>query len=487
MAPSSPTVENYLKAIFQAQLHLARKSDLVSMGQLASALGVVPGTATTMVKTLADSGLVKYEPYAGVRLTASGEKLAALVVRRHRLIELFLVKVMGMSWTEVHAEAEHLEHAVSDRLIDRMDEMLDRPAVDPHGDPIPDPEGVLERSAHDTLLTCPLHVPVTVSRVTDQDPDFLRFVERRGLKPGGIIEVENRDSAADSVRLRGRNNRVLTIGARAASKVLVVAGATIAALMMLACTALAQTETPATRPSDPPFLILDNSFLVEEAFNQERAIFQNIFGFIRQGGDWQVTFTQEWPAPTVRHQLSYTLSAESVASHGGVGDVLLNYRFQALEEGPGRPAFSPRFSAIVPSGRPAAGAGEGGMQINLPFSKQRRDFYFHWNAGFTWLPRGGRADLLSPAIGGSAIYRLRPMINLMLESVVSFDAAEIDAGRVARTRTLTVSPGVRGGWNLAKDTQLILGAAIPVTRSGGSTAAGVFGYVSYELPFAKSR
>src|SRR5882672_5272365 len=282
MAPSSPTVENYLKAIFQAQLHLPRKSDLVSMGQLASALGVVPGTATTMVKTLAESGLVKYEPYAGVRLTSSGEKLAALVVRRHRLIELFLVKVMGMSWTEVHAEAEHLEHAVSDRLIDRMDEMLDRPAVDPHGDPIPDPEGVLERSAHDTLLTCPLHVPVTVSRVTDQDPEFLRFVERRGLKPGGIVEVENRDSAADSVRLRGRNNRVLTIGARAASKVLVRAGTTIAALLMLVATALAQTETPATRPPDARCQILDNSFLVEEAFNQERAIFQNIFGFIRQ-------------------------------------------------------------------------------------------------------------------------------------------------------------------------------------------------------------
>src|SRR5882762_6670658 len=153
MAPSSPTVENYLKAIFQAQLHLSRKSDLVPMGQLASALGVVPGTATTMVKTLADSGLVKYEPYSGVRLTASGEKLAALVVRRHRLIELFLVNVMGMSWTEVHAEAEHLEHAVSDRLIDRIDEMLGRPAVDPHGDPIPDPERTVPMPEYDSLLT----------------------------------------------------------------------------------------------------------------------------------------------------------------------------------------------------------------------------------------------------------------------------------------------------------------------------------------------
>ena len=219
--PSSPTVENYLKTIFQAQLRLERKGDLVPMGQLASALGVVPGTATTMVKTLAESGLVKYEPYGGVRLTTAGEKLAALVVRRHRLIELFLVKVMGMSWTEVHDEAEHLEHAVSDRLIDRIDEMLGRPAADPHGDPIPDPEGVLERRALDTLLTCPLNLPLTVARVTDQDPEFLRFVERRELKPGAVVEVEERDSAADSVRLRGRDGRQITIGTRAASKVLV--------------------------------------------------------------------------------------------------------------------------------------------------------------------------------------------------------------------------------------------------------------------------
>src|SRR6187397_2868131 len=166
--PSS-TVENYLKAIYQAQLPLERRGDLVPMGQLAGALGVVPGTATTMVKTLAESGLVKYEPYAGVRLTGSGEKLAALVVRRHRLIELFLVKVMGMSWTEVHDEAEHLEHAVSDRLIDRIDEMLGRPQVDPHGDPIPDADGTVARPTYDTLMTCPLNQPMRVSRVSDQD------------------------------------------------------------------------------------------------------------------------------------------------------------------------------------------------------------------------------------------------------------------------------------------------------------------------------
>ena len=109
------------------------------MGQVASALGVTPGTATTMVKALAESGLAEYEPYSGVRLTAAGEKLAGLVLRRHRLVELFLVQVMGMSWAEVHDEAEQLEHVVSERLIDRIDEMLGRPTHDPHGDPIPEP------------------------------------------------------------------------------------------------------------------------------------------------------------------------------------------------------------------------------------------------------------------------------------------------------------------------------------------------------------
>src|SRR3990170_6149860 len=126
MLPSH-TVENYLKAIFQAQVALPDPAALVPMGHLSAALDVVPGTATTMVKALAESGLVEYEPYVGVRLTTGGRKLAALVLRRHRLIELFLVQVMGMSWAEVHDEAEHLEHAVSDRLIDRIDEMLGRP------------------------------------------------------------------------------------------------------------------------------------------------------------------------------------------------------------------------------------------------------------------------------------------------------------------------------------------------------------------------
>jgi DtxR family transcriptional regulator, Mn-dependent transcriptional regulator len=220
MLPSS-TVENYLKAIYHGQALLAKDARLVSMGQVAAALNVTPGTATTMVKALAESGLAEYEPYSGVRLTAAGEKLAALVLRRHRLVELFLVQVLGMSWDEVHEEAEQLEHVVSDRLIERIDRMLGRPTHDPHGDPIPTAEGTIAPGHHDSLLTCPLDTPLRVTRVSDQDPAFLRFIESNGLKPGQGIEVESRDAAADSVRLRMAGGSSMTIGARAASKVLV--------------------------------------------------------------------------------------------------------------------------------------------------------------------------------------------------------------------------------------------------------------------------
>ena len=219
MLPSS-TVENYLKAIYLAETALDENA-LVPMGQLAAALDVVPGTATTMVKTLFESGLVRYEPYAGVRLTPAGTRLAALVLRRHRLVELFLVQVMGMSWAEVHDEAEHLEHAVSDRLIERMDEMLGHPSVDPHGDPIPTADGGVAERTYDTLLDCPLGMPLRVARVSDQDAVFLRFIEQHDLKPGQHVEVIERDPSADAVVLRSDGHRLVTLGSRAASKVLV--------------------------------------------------------------------------------------------------------------------------------------------------------------------------------------------------------------------------------------------------------------------------
>lgn len=218
---ATSTVEDYLKHILLEEQH--DPEALVPMGQIAGALKVAPGTVTAMVKTLADSGLVTYEPYSGVRLTPSGKQLATHVLRRHRLIELFLVQVMGMDWTEVHSEAEELEHAVSERLIQRMDEMLGFPSSDPHGDPIPDMHGVYEHMPLPSLLTCDLDTPVRVSRVADQSREFLQLVERRGLKPGSGVRVESRDEAADTVALRLAGGESLSLGYRAASKILVEA------------------------------------------------------------------------------------------------------------------------------------------------------------------------------------------------------------------------------------------------------------------------
>lgn len=213
------TVEDYLKCILAEQQD--KPTGLVTMGQIGAALGVAPGTVTAMVKTLAESGLLSYEPYSGVRLTAAGEKLATHVLRRHRLIELFLVEVLGYDWSQVHEEAERLEHAVSERLIERIDEMLGRPATDPHGDPIPSREGEIPQSTGTTLLDCALREPQTVVRVSDQSSDFLRLVERRGLVPGSRVVVAARSETADSVDLETTISQPVSLGFRAASKVFV--------------------------------------------------------------------------------------------------------------------------------------------------------------------------------------------------------------------------------------------------------------------------
>ncbi len=213
------TVEDYIKCILQEQEREPEK--LVSMGTIATALDVAPGTVTAMMKTLADSGLVNYEPYSGVRLTEQGARLAGHVLRRHRLVELFLVEVMNIDWGHVHEEAEMLEHAVSDRLIERMDEMLGSPSVDPHGDPIPDADGRMPRHELPDLLSCEIGVPLEVARVADQSEEFLRLVERGHLTPGSALEVTARDAAAASVEMKVAGDRTFQLGYRAAAKILV--------------------------------------------------------------------------------------------------------------------------------------------------------------------------------------------------------------------------------------------------------------------------
>ena len=497
MLPSS-TVENYLKTI---ALHQQSGGEgLVPMGQVAAALGVAPGTATAMVKALAEAGLVQYEPYSGVRLTAAGEKLARRVLRRHRLIELFLVQVMGLKWDEVHDEAEQLEHVVSDRLVERMDEMLGRPEADPHGDPIPDAEGAIRDRELFSLLDCPLHRPVTITRVSDQDASFLRFIEHSNLKPGQSIEVEARDAMSDSVRVRGADEQRLTIGTRAASKLLVeVLPVLLCAVLACGATAAAQQPDAVPAPAAAPFEITDNSFFVEEAFNQEPKIVQNIFGVVRrEGGAWAGAFTQEWPAPGQRHQLSYSLAFSHELGSGRFSDVGISYRYQLLSGEGGGIAFSPRISMLVRTdGKDGESYGEVGWQMNLPASKQLGEFFVHANAGLTvypgvdtgFLPTGGVAPaphvtLISPFVAGSVIARVRPMFHLMLESVLQYDERVAAPGITERDGFVTVAPGARLGWNLG-DQQLVLGVAVPIVTGDDTTDTGLFGYASWELPFMR--
>ena len=213
------TVEDYVKHILLEEQR--QPEALVPMGRIAAALDVTPSTVTAMVKTLADSGLVTYAPYGGVRLTPAGRKLAAHVQRRHRLLELFLVQVVGLDWSEVHPEAEQLEHAVSERLIDRIDELLGFPSVDPHGDPIPSAAGVVRQPDFPSLLLCPLGTPSRVERVSDQSAEFLRLVERSGLVPGNVLSVESRNEMAETVGLRLESGEEVSLGWRAAAKILV--------------------------------------------------------------------------------------------------------------------------------------------------------------------------------------------------------------------------------------------------------------------------
>ncbi|RUL89236.1 metal-dependent transcriptional regulator [Tautonia sociabilis] len=217
----SLTVENYVKTIFQIACS-ADRDRAVATGELAQALGVSPGTVTGMLKTLSEAGLASYTPYEGVRLSVPGERLALAVLRRHRLLELFLAETLRMSWDEVHEEAEHMEHAVSEHLIDRIDAFLGHPSVDPHGDPIPRADGSWEPPSGRPLAELAATARFRVARVVDQDPSFLRYLSECGLDLGaeGLV-VENRsESGALVVRVGGRP---VAMGREAAGKVLVSA------------------------------------------------------------------------------------------------------------------------------------------------------------------------------------------------------------------------------------------------------------------------
>jgi len=214
----SATVENYLKAIDA----LARESPAGEAGvaRIASVLGLTKGSVSSMIRKLTASGLARAEPYGGVSLTAKGRSAASDVLRRHRLIELFLVEVVGLDWSEVHDEAERLEHAVSPKLLDRLDEMLGRPTHDPHGDPIPDASGRSAAARLVPLSACAAGDEVVIGRIADQGADFLRFADRAGLRPGAGVTVERVDQEAGAVVLKPRGRRAVTVSLAVAGKVL---------------------------------------------------------------------------------------------------------------------------------------------------------------------------------------------------------------------------------------------------------------------------
>jgi DtxR family Mn-dependent transcriptional regulator len=214
----SLTVENYVKAIYLIAA-VEAPGEAVATGAIASALSVSPGTVTGMLKTLSEANLATYTPYEGARLTPSGQRLALAVLRRHRLLELFLNRTLKLSWDEVHEEAEHLEHAASDRLIDRIDDYLGQPEVDPHGDPIPRADGSLAEIGGLPLTTLVRGSRFRLVRVVDQDPSFLRYLTEVGLEIGteGVLSESRPEAGVMILRVGGRD---VAIGHDAAGKIL---------------------------------------------------------------------------------------------------------------------------------------------------------------------------------------------------------------------------------------------------------------------------
>jgi DtxR family Mn-dependent transcriptional regulator len=189
MSASSPAIEDYSKAIYALE---QRGREPVSTNALAERLGVTPASASGMVKRLGELGLVTHQPYHGVSLTESGRRLALEVIRHHRLLELYLVTDLGVPWDRVHQEAEVLEHVLSEELEELIAAKLGNPTRDPHGDPIPTADLRIEELPTDSLDSLPKGARGTLVRVSDSDPEMLRYLADRGIAPGDSFEVVDR-------------------------------------------------------------------------------------------------------------------------------------------------------------------------------------------------------------------------------------------------------------------------------------------------------
>lgn len=210
VAELSSSAQNYLKAIWSLQ---EWSSDPVTPSAIAAKVGVKLSSVSDAVRKLSDQGLLEHTPYGAVTLTATGRMSAVAMVRRHRLIETFLVEALGYRWDEVHEEADAVEHAVSDLLVDRIDAFLGHPQRDPHGDPIPSADGNVSRPEAVLLSELPTGARARVERISDEDADLLQFFAERGIGVGTVIEARSRMPFSGSLDVTiGDGGDLLSLG-----------------------------------------------------------------------------------------------------------------------------------------------------------------------------------------------------------------------------------------------------------------------------------
>ena len=212
-------VEDYLKAIYE----LERSSEAAETNAIAAMLKIAPASVSGMVRRLAEQGLITHERYYGARLTAAGRKAALKTLRRHRVIEAYLTTALGYSWDRVHDEAERLEHAASDELIDRMAEAIGDPATDPHGAPIPTRDGTLRERAMVPISALEPGQSATVAAVPDHNAERLRYLGELGITPGVRVAIVAKEPFGGPIALRVRNTS-RTIGPELAAEILVRKG-----------------------------------------------------------------------------------------------------------------------------------------------------------------------------------------------------------------------------------------------------------------------
>ena len=213
----SVSKENYLKAIF----HLQQERPSVSTNSLAEALQTKPASVTDMLKKLKEQKLLQYEKYKGVKLTSEGKKVAIHIIRKHRLWEFFLVEKLGFGWEEVHEIAEEMEHISSRKLIDRLDEYLNFPQTDPHGDPIPDNMGRMPVNQQVSISDLPLNTSAEITSISNPSTDLLELLNHKHLKIGTRLEVKKRFVYDQSLEVKLRNQPAFTISAGLAKCVFV--------------------------------------------------------------------------------------------------------------------------------------------------------------------------------------------------------------------------------------------------------------------------